>query len=482
MTRTRDRTLLIAVIACAGLMYLTMLPRFLERLDPLTGDEPFYVMTAISMVRDHDLDETNNYVNRDYDEFYPAGIGPDWQGWPAFPTTLPPHAAHTHLGGLHTKHGLGLSFLIAVPYEIAGRVGADLIPLLCGALLAGQMYLLGREAGAQAPLAAVIALGLSSTLPIAPYALLIFPEVPAALLLLYATRRLSAADSTVVQWFMAGAAVGFLPWLHQRFAPTAALLALLYLVRIFRSHRRRALIPGLIPLVILGLALLGYNLWMYHSPFQSVADHAGFSGPTGTVNGFFGLLLDAQWGLLIAAPVYLLAFVAIPMWWSRARATALVALAAILPYVLVIASYRVWWGEWGPPARYLVPIVPLAAGPLCAWLSRASFPAKAATASVWLLGFALSLIGDADPQRLYHQPTGFNNLIGRADEILHTHIASRLIAFQPYAVAPTAERAGAVGVLLVLTWTVVFLMYYVHALSGKSHSAQRGSESAERRI
>ncbi|HMS58137.1 MAG TPA: hypothetical protein PKA49_04710, partial [Tepidiformaceae bacterium] len=52
----------------------------------ITGDEPFYVMTALSLYRDHDLDELNNYRQRDYDSFSPSDPLPgDWQGWPAFP-------------------------------------------------------------------------------------------------------------------------------------------------------------------------------------------------------------------------------------------------------------------------------------------------------------------------------------------------------------------------------------------------------------
>ncbi|GIW04201.1 MAG: hypothetical protein KatS3mg059_0821 [Thermomicrobiales bacterium] len=73
------------------------LPGFLtstQRLNPLTGDEPFYVMTAISLVEDGDLDETNNYANRDYERFYPA-VGPTADGWAAYPDPLPPHQSHT---------------------------------------------------------------------------------------------------------------------------------------------------------------------------------------------------------------------------------------------------------------------------------------------------------------------------------------------------------------------------------------------------
>lgn len=439
--------------------YLILLPTFLSRLNPLTGDEPFYVMTAISMVRDHDLDESNNYENRDYDEFYPPDPLPvGWRGWPGFPRDLPPHPAVSERDGLYTKHGLGLSILIALPYTLGERVGADLLVMLCGTLLAGQMHLLGRASGADSRLAVAIAAGLALTLPIAPYALLLFPEVPAALLLLFAVRRLAEPDNTPLQYVLTGAAVGFLPWLHQRFAPTAAVLVVIALVRWKRWVATKAVLASLALMALGGASLIAYNLWLYGQPLQNTRDHAGFNRFGGTVNGLFGLVIDAQWGLFIAAPVFLLALAATPWWLQRARRLALITAAAVTPYIVLVAAYKVWWGEWGPPARYLVPIVPFAAGPLAAWLSRVHPAWRILAAGVWAIGAALSLIGYRNPQRFYHHPDGVNNLVSRLDELLHVNVAQRLIVFQPYAVSQRNEREAAaylVLALLILAYLVV---------------------------
>ena len=452
---------LLAIAGGVLIVYLSLMPRFIERLNPLTGDEPYYVMTVISMVRDRDLDEANNYENRDYDEFYPATPLPSgWDGWPAFPTTLPPHPAVTELDGLHTKHGLGLSVLIAIPYELLGRIGAMLVVLICGAGLAGQMFLLGRDAGANPLLATVVSAGIAVSMPVAPYALLLFPEVPAALLLLYAVRRIASPSNSIWQWLLAGASVGFLPWLHQRFVPSAVLLAAVVAWRLLKPPTRAGTLVALLPVSIGGLSLLAYNWWMYRSPVQNMADHAGFSGFSGTLNGAYGLLLDAQWGLLIAAPVLAIALAAIPRWLTADRPTAALALAVIAPYLLMVAVYRVWWGEWGPPARYLVPIVPLAAGPLSAWIRSASIPGRLITAGLWAVGFALTIVGFADPQRFYHQPNGWNNLWARLDMATGLNVAERLIAFQPFALAPSYDRATAALVLTAIMLVVLTLMYF----------------------
>lgn len=435
------RESLLYVVLLAFLLLAVTLPNVLTRLDPLTGDEPFYVMTGISLLRDRDLDETNNYAQRDYDEFYPPNPLPaDFRGWPGFPRDLPPHPSTSTREGLYTKHGIGLSLLIALPYEVAGRVAAVLVIMLCAALLAGQMYLLAREAGASVRLAELIAIGLIIAMPFGPYATLIFPEIPAALLLVYAVRRVASASNAPWQWLLAGSAIGFLPWLHQRFAPTAVVLSAIVLYRLARSGITQPVSLAFAPIAVGGSALVAYNLWLYGALRQPSADHAGFNWFPGSIENAFGLLLDAQWGLLVAAPVMLLALAAAPWWYLASRRTVQVALAAVAPYLVVVAAYNVWWGEWGPPARYLVPIAPFAAGALAAWLARASLAGRVVTGMLWGFGMLLTLIGYGDPQRFYHHPNGLNNLYTRLGELLRIDLAAWLVAFQPFTPGPVAAR------------------------------------------
>ena len=324
------------------------------------------------------------------------------------------------------------------------------------------MFLLAREAGASADLAQLIAIGLAITAPIGPYALLIFPEIPAALLLIYAVRRLAATVNTLPQWFATSAAIGFLPWLHQRFAPSAAVLAVWLLVRTWQSRSRRWNWLGLAPVVVGGVALILYNEWLYGIPVESGHDHAGFSGLAGTVNGAMGLLLDAQWGLWIIAPITLLALAAVPWWYQRSPRVVAVVITTIAPYLIVISAYKVWWGEWGPAARYLVPIVPLAAGPLAAYLGRANVIGRVIAACVWGFGMILSLIGYVDPQRFYHQPDGINHLYIHLGNALHVHVARWLVAFQPYSQSPFPER-------LWISLSAILLLILVFSAMKKTH-------------
>lgn len=448
-----DRNLVLVVAVSLG-AYLLLLPHWIERLSPLTGDEPFYVMTALSIVRDRDLNEINNYDVRieltasgtrvlygfDEEVAAPDPLPAGWTGWPAAPRYVGPHAATTDRDGYYTKHGLGLSLLIAVPFELAGRVGANLVVALLAALLAGQMYLLSRDTGLGIRQAQLLALAFAVAMPLGPYALLLFPEIPAAFMLIYAVRRIAASTNSEWQYLLAGLCIGALPWLHQRFAVTSAVLGVMLLVTLVTRRDFRAAVLGLTPIAVLGSTLIAYNVWLYGGPVQPAADHAGFHGPRETANAVAGLLLDAQWGLLVAAPVSLIALAALPHWLRRQPTSAAITIAAIFPYLATVASYSVWWGEWGPAARYLVPIFPFAVAPLAAWLATGQRTSVVVTSILWAIGMALTIIGYVTPKRFYHHPDGINNLYSRIDEFAGTALSDLLVPFQPYVQAPAAER------------------------------------------
>ena len=66
---------IVLVLAFGVMAVLT--PQFVAELDPPTGDEPFYLQMAISLLHDRDFEMTNNYGQRDALAFYPrAAIRP----------------------------------------------------------------------------------------------------------------------------------------------------------------------------------------------------------------------------------------------------------------------------------------------------------------------------------------------------------------------------------------------------------------------
>ncbi len=470
-------------------VYVLATPRVLTFTEPPTGDQPFYLQTAISIIEDHDINENNNYnANASYNQFYPVPAYPaGFKGIPA-PYPLPPA---THVGATknrpadewYSKHGLGVPVLI-LPGWIIGKA---LTPVfsgvlsswtanggggwpgtvfefnILGALLAVQVFLFAWETSRRRWIALAVWAALAFSNPQMRYSLLIFPELPAALLALYAFRRLYLGWAANSRWQLAlvGVCMGYIPWLHARFLPITLGLAVFaayqwwkarqvpaggrfagptaaapapaaaVVPRVPWTHRLGTLALALAPVAVSGLLLMGYYYWLYGSPLPNTQDHAGFFVPYANAQGglilgeplalglaVLGLFVDQQWGLLVYAPVFALAVVGLFTLWQAPTKRAMVGWLAlvILPYFLVVADYRVWWGEWCPPARYLATITPLLAGPLAqslVTLARSSaYKALYTTLAglgVATMGGIIAGLGDRPGGNF---PTFFNNPSG----------------------------------------------------------------------
>jgi hypothetical protein len=423
----------ILAFGLACLFFLLLIPHFTTMLTPLTGDEPFYVVTAQSIISDFDIDERNNFEQKDYWRFSPSceeikkpGWGTTWTqpGIPApgiqlcpppydgLAYPLPPHDSKGIIReGMYTKHGLGLSVLIAPAWAIGGRWLIMTELAFFAGLIAANVFLLAWEVTGKRRTAWLAWLMLIFAAPLICYALLIFPALPAALFVVYAWRRLRLAalerltahqeNRTPVQvnnWFRAlliGFGIGFLPFLHSVYLIIALSLFLYWWLggrmrrqgfSIFpKDYDLKGYVAFFAPLLIFGGLFLFYYLYYYGTPVPNTQDHAGFAPVSEIYFGLFGLLFDQKWGLLMYAPIYLIAIAGL-IWLplktmskeltARRRSDFGWLMVTIVPYYLIMASYKQWWGEWCPPARYLMPIIPLLALPLAIALSELSQKAR----------------------------------------------------------------------------------------------------------
>ena len=118
--------------------------------------------------------------------------------------------------------------------------------------------------------------------------------------------------------------------------------------------------------VLTAFAMAALFVAYYVSIFGEASPLAIYGGVPRDASGsplhaLLGLLLDSTFGLLPHAPAYLLALVGL---WAFARRPfwsawpyGLVGAAVLLP----VLFWRMWWGGQCPPARFLVPLVPLLA-------------------------------------------------------------------------------------------------------------------------
>jgi hypothetical protein len=268
-----------------------------------------------------------------------------------------------------------------------------LIALAAAALALQARVLAERVTGD--PRAALFAWSATAGPPLAFYSFHVYTEVPSGLALVLSLRLLLAAP-TVRGALAAALLASALPWLHVKMIPSAAALGVVALFRL----RGRALAAFAVAAGLAAGGFLAYYAAVYGRP-TPLALYGGLpAGESGSpVVAAAGLVLDRSFGLLPHAPVFLLALAGLPLLARRARALwpyGLVALAVAAP----VLPWRMWWGGQCPPARFLVPLLPLLGLALAARLAASAVGLARWRGPLLVGGVLLGLFMTARPERL----------------------------------------------------------------------------------
>lgn len=340
----------------------------------VTADEPQYLLSAISLGEDFDLD-----------------IGDELAGdrWRAFhEAQLPDQTKPLADGRRVSPHDPLLPALLALPVLLGGWVGAKLALAAMGGLLAASLvWTAVRRFDVPVWLASAVVLGFGVTAPLTVYGAQVYPEVPAALAVTVALAAVTGALDRRGTLAL-GAAVVALPWLSVKYAPVAVALAAVGLWRLAALDRGRRALGVCGAWVAAAGAYAVFHRWVYGgwTPYAA-GEH--FVGGEFTVAGahpdyggrsrrLVGLLLDREFGLAAWAPAYLVAVPAIaaavrvrPRGWEAL----LVPLAAgWLTATFVAFTMHGWW--W--PGRQVVVVMP------CVVLGVAWWTARVPSARTWL--------------------------------------------------------------------------------------------------
>lgn len=421
----RVRVAPIWLASCFGaafLIYLAFLPRFLRYCSPPSGDQPFYLMDTVSLVQDHDLNVKNNYDNHDEEKFF--SLAPHPRGFVGMSVPNPLGRQLTASvarpsSEQYSVHPPGLPILLAPVWAIGGAFRlwwpATLVAMCAiGALTALNAFLLAHALTGRWGIALAVWAGIAFSNPLMTYSYLIFTELPAGLLMVYAFRRLALGwrANGPLRLLLIGACIGYIPWLAWRCALIAVPLGVYAAWQWWRAWRgaraagpaannspesaRASLLSAgwLVAPVAASVALVAaYSVFRFGrllpssgQPGVDVVFHWPWAGRVGLVNfvtNSFGLLFDVQFGLLVYAPIYLLAAVGFVVLLRAAPADRRLVgwmAACSLPYTFVIMAFLNWNGIWCPPARYQTTLVPLLAAPLAmslyacrSWLYRLLF-------------------------------------------------------------------------------------------------------------
>lgn len=357
----------------------------------VSGDEPHYLIMAQSLWRDGDLDLRNNYEAEDWREYTPGPVAPHY-------------GAPRRDGRPFPAHSAGLPLLLAPAYALGRRTACVVLLVLLGAGLAVQVRGLALRATGHAD-AALLAFVAALGPPVLYYSFHVYTEVPSAFALASSLTLLLASPGVggaVAAAFLAAA----LPWLHVKMIPAAAALGAVGVLRL----RGRPRVAFCVAAAAMAAGFLAY----YQSVFGRPTPLALYSGlpadaQSAPAAAFFGLALDRSFGLLPHAPVFLLSLAGLGAFLRRrgeAWPHLLVGFCVLAP----VLTWRMWWGGQCPPARFLVPLVPVLAVALAARAADDSRGLMRWRAALIATGYGLALFMVADPGRLLllnrgHRPT-----------------------------------------------------------------------------
>ena len=327
-------------------------------------DEPFYLLTTVSLLADGDLDLANDYALWRYRQFFDHADELWHQSGP------------TADGRVLSPHNLGLSVLILPAYAWGGLDGVKtFLGAIGGATIAMSALLAYRATGRAGPaLLAGALLGISA--PLFVYATQVYPEVPAAFLVTACAWLLLGSRPG---WFSAvGLALGLsgLVWLGSKYAPVGGVLGLLALVRL-RPGALALLVGLLVPSAL-------YYGWFHLATYGDFTPYAvnimyiGTSTPELVALHFelwnrlyrlIGLWIDGEFGLVRWTPALLLALPAVVPLLSRRGPVrwvwALLVVTQFLVAVFLSITMRGWWF----PGRMVIAVLPLLAVPLAVTLA-----------------------------------------------------------------------------------------------------------------
>jgi len=349
---------------------------------PFTGDEPHYLLTTKSILKDGDINVFNNYRDKDYLDFYPG--------------ELTSHAFPGKKGDedLYSRHFIALSVLLVPTYALGEKVAqldtswtenpetkrkilvffARLPMCLFTALFGLVLFLLVLDITHRKDVSVLVWAVFSFTSPILFFSHLLYPEIPVALITIFVFRYFVLKKETNSLFlFLAGAGIGILPWFGVKYLTLSAILFGASAVT-FVSYRkteniwRRASL-FLSPIVV-SAGLYSLFFWVIYGNLSPISVYRGVSQGLETqvytkklfIFSFYkilsrslGYFIDQKFGILIYTPLYILGFAGLYFYLKKKRREASLLLAVLSLYWIFSAIK--YWGGHCPPGRPIISVL-----------------------------------------------------------------------------------------------------------------------------
>ncbi len=321
----------------------------------VTADEPQYLITALSLGEDFDLDISDELETEQFRDFHEVNLNPQ---------TI----ALDDSGLKISPHDPLLPLLLAIPMRLGGwQLAKAALALITGITAATTLWLAVRRFNVGTTTATCVVTALFCASPLTSYGSQVYPAMPAALCVVLGVAGVTSSSSKPWSWVAVGMMV-CLPWLGIKYVPLAAVLAI-YLIWGKKTLRDPTLNLQLLALALSAVVYLIvhqriYGSWTVYatgdhfvnSEWMVVGDSPNYLGRT---RRLIGLIIDRRFGIAAWTPAYL----AIPFVITRMvrrkddHWQLMITLCAVCWGIAtwVALTMHGWW--WS--GRQIVPILPL---------------------------------------------------------------------------------------------------------------------------
>ena len=317
------------------------------------GDEPHYLLMSHSLINDGNLNLFDEYFNKEYTPFYPQQLEPK-------PSDLvtPSRIQSRGLGSI-------FSIIIAPAYLLGGFYGVIALMVIISTALIFNCFKLYVTATGNAQASLISAFFVMSTLPILTYSSCIYPDIFAALIIIFATRLFQIPPATrqgrLVPLKILFLSI-FLLFLKFRYV-SIVVIFIFFACRRQNRRRNRSLtyFSGILVLIALYFVADWYvfngDLFAYR--FGGVNKLRNFMPNLRSISVLFGILIDQESGLLFFSPIYFLSLAGIASWPKPKDTAYRIAILATPVIIISLMGHFAWHSLPTPPLRYLLPALPL---------------------------------------------------------------------------------------------------------------------------
>lgn len=380
----------------------------------LTGDQPAYLYMADSLVHDRDLDVSNNnlpaHVYHREDGRHAGGVERHNRdlisGTPAYQSR-----AEAFGEASYSTHRPGTSLLIAPLYFVGTMMGdyhrafVCILLIVVTALSIRELFLAAVFITKRIWPCFWMCLGVTVSIPVAVMSTAIFPETFMFFIVARLIRLTTENNLTWSENLEMGLWLALAPWLQDKYVlwvlPFTA-------VRVYYLWPRwKTLVLPMLPVAVSALLMMNFNLLLFGQIMPKNTLGRFLSFREAILTGLPGIWFDWGFGLLMLAPIGLLALAGFSVWWKSdtqsdsSRATLIACLLTLTAGVFIFGTWWCWWGGFAPPNRFMLTLYPV----ICVLAMVATVYAhgnsRHIAIALWVLSVALGIDALLHPELWY---------------------------------------------------------------------------------